>query len=126
MINHTVLVIDDSSDIRTILRRLLVAEGFEVVEASDGYEAICRVRKLQPALIVLDLGLPGLHGFDVASQLRCEPALEDVPILAITAYATHPVFSAARRAGCTDVIGKPFQIDQITRRVNQLVHINQC
>lgn len=117
----TILVVDDSSDIRTLVKYSLLGLGFQVVEASNGHQAIQLARQCQPALILLDLCMPGIDGWEVASRLRSDPALEDVPIVAMTAYDVCAAIRAAQTAGCQQVIAKPFDLLEMTRTVARLL-----
>ena len=120
MYRATALVVDDSPDIRTILGYLLSDLGFKTVEAADGHEAVRAARQCQPALILLDLCIPGLDGWEVVARLRSDPALEEVPIVIMTAYYVGSTEQLARRAGCQRVIPKPFDIPDLTRLVHAL------
>jgi len=121
MSRATILVADDSSDIRTIMRYLLNDLGFAVVEASDGNEAVRLARQCQPVLILLDLCMPGIDGWEVAARLRADPALEEVPILAMTAYNVSSAIRAALHAGCQQVVTKPFDLHEISRQIAALM-----
>ncbi len=121
MSRATILIADDSSDIRRIMRHLLNDLGFAVVEAADGNEAVRLARQCRPALILLDLCMPGIDGWEVAAQLRADPALEDVPILAMTAYSASSAIRAALLAGCQQVVAKPFELHDIARRITALM-----
>jgi CheY-like chemotaxis protein len=121
MSRATILVADDSSDIRTIMRYLLNDLGFAVVEATDGNQAVRLARQCQPVLILLDLCMPGIDGWEVAARLRADPALEEVPILAMTAYNVSSAIRAALRAGCQQVVTKPFDLHDISRRITALM-----
>ena len=80
----TVLVIDDDSDFRDLVTRFLGKEGFRVVSASDGDEGLMRARQLRPALITLDVLMPGLDGWSLLAALKAEPALADIPVIMLT------------------------------------------
>jgi two-component system phosphate regulon response regulator PhoB len=121
MSRATILIADDSADIRTIVRFLLNDLGFAVVEAADGNEAVRLARQCKPVLILLDLCMPGIDGWEVAARLRADPALEEVPILAMTAYDVSSAILAALRAGCQQVIAKPFDVHDISRRITTLM-----
>src|SRR5215208_849195 len=125
MSRATILIADDSSDIRTIMRFLLNDLGFAVVEAADGNEAVRLARQCQPVLILLDLCMPGIDGWEVAAQLRADPALEEVPILAMTAYSASSAVRAALLAGCQLVVAKPFELHDITRMIAEWFGDNQ-
>jgi CheY-like chemotaxis protein len=113
----TILVADDSSDIRAIMRCSLNDLGFHVVEAADGHEAVRLARQCHPTVIVLDLCMPGIDGWEVATRLRADPALEEVPIIAMTAYDLSSAIRSARIAGCQQVVAKPFDIHVFIRAV---------
>ena len=121
MSRATILIADDSSDIRKIMRFLLNDLGFAVVEAADGNEAVRLARQCQPVLILLDLCMPGIDGWEVAARLRADPALEEVPILAMTAYNVSSAILAALHAGCQQVVAKPFDMHDISRRITTLI-----
>jgi two-component system phosphate regulon response regulator PhoB len=121
MSRATILIADDSSDIRTIMRFFLNDLGFAVVEAADGNEAVRLARQCQPVLILLDLCMPGIDGWEVAARLRADPALEEVPILAMTAYNVSSAILAALHAGCQQVVAKPFDLHDIARRISALI-----
>jgi CheY-like chemotaxis protein len=117
----TILVVDDDDDIRTILGRLFSTLGFRVQAAADGYTAFILARQLTPALIVLDLGLPGRDGWTVAREMRADPALEQTPIMAITAYGSSAALRTARAAGCQEVICKPFALETLVETARMLL-----
>jgi two-component system phosphate regulon response regulator PhoB len=121
MSRATILIADDSSDIRTVMRYFLHDLGFAVVEAADGNEAVRLARQCQPVLILLDLCMPGIDGWEVAARLRADPALEEVPILAMTAYNVSSAILAALHAGCQQVVAKPFDLHDISRRITALM-----
>ena len=116
----TALVVDDSKDIRTIINYSLSDLGFRVVEAANGYEAVRLARQYQPEVILLDLCMPGLDGWEVASRLRSDPALEDVPIIVMTTYYVGSTEQSARNLGCQHVMAKPFDICDLARVVARL------
>jgi CheY-like chemotaxis protein len=116
----TALVVDDALDIRMILNYSLSDLGFTVVEAANGHEAVQIARQCQPSVILLDICMPGLDGWEVATRLRSDPALEDVPIVIMTAYYVGSTEQLARRVGCQRVIPKPFDLFDLTHLVDLL------
>lgn len=121
MTRATILIADDSANIRTIMKYSLLRLGYDVIEATDGYEAVRLARQLCPDVIVLDLCMPGIDGWEVAARLRGDPALEEVPIIAMTAYDVSTVKRSAESVGCRQVIAKPFQMAELTDAVAALV-----
>jgi len=116
----TALIVDDSADIRTILNFSLTGLGFAVVEAANGYEAVRLARQCQPEVILLDICMPGLDGWEVASRIRSDPALDEVPIIVMTTYYVSSTEQSAKRAGCQRVIAKPFDVYDLARAVSAL------
>jgi len=117
----TALIVDDSPEIRGVLKCSLAALDFATMEATNGSEAVQLARQCPPAKVVLDLCMPGMDGWDVVACLRSDPALEEVPIVVVTAYYVSPVIQAARRAGCQYVIAKPFELHEITGAITALM-----
>ena len=121
MARATALIADDCQDIRTILSYSLSDLGFQVIEASNGNQAVELARQCQPEVVLLDLCMPGLDGWEVVERLRSDPALEEVPIIAMTAYYARSTELSARRAGCQAVIAKPFDLFDLTHVVTTMI-----
>jgi CheY-like chemotaxis protein len=107
-----ILVVDDMAETRRLMRRVLERGGLRVIEADTGEAALRMAAHNRPALIVLDLRLPGISGFDVARKIRADPdrALAATPILACSASVQPDVRREALDAGCDAFEGKPFAI----------------
>jgi CheY-like chemotaxis protein len=107
-----ILVVDDMAETRRLMRRVLERGGLRVIEANSGEAALRMAAHNRPALIVLDLRLPGISGFDVARKIRADPdrALAATPILACSASVQPDVRREALDAGCDAFEGKPFAI----------------
>jgi CheY-like chemotaxis protein len=107
-----ILVVDDMVETRRLMRRVLERGGLRVIEADTGDAALRMAAHNRPALIVLDLRLPGISGFDVARKIRADPdrALAATPILACSASVQPEVRREALDAGCDAFEGKPFAI----------------
>jgi len=107
-----ILVVDDMVETRRLMRRVLERSGLRVIEADTGEAALRAASRDRPALIVLDLRLPGISGFDVARRIRANPdtALAATPILACSASVQAEVRREALDAGCDAFEGKPFDI----------------
>ena len=115
-----ILVVDDEPEIRMLVERTLVSQGFEVDTAPDGEEALARVAARPPALVLLDAMLPRIHGFEVARRLRADPRTRGVPVIMMTAvYRGWRFAQDAREAyGAEDYIEKPFRLDDVVRRID--------
>jgi CheY-like chemotaxis protein/nitrogen-specific signal transduction histidine kinase len=107
-----ILVIEDSPDIRALMRMLLQSEGYEVVMAGDGQTGVEAARKERPDLILMDLSLPVLSGWEATREIKADPEIAAIPILAVTAHAMHGDRERALAAGCDGFIPKP--IDEAT------------
>jgi two-component system, cell cycle response regulator DivK len=115
----TVLLIEDNEQNIYLATFLLRTGGFEVVQARNGVEAIFSARQAVPDLILLDIELPGMDGYAVAEELRRQPSLASVPIVAVTSYAMVGDREKALAAGCTDYIEKPINPDTFVTQVTQ-------
>jgi CheY-like chemotaxis protein len=103
-----VLLVDDEGSIRTICRVNLEGDGMAVVEAADGREALERVREEQPELVLLDVMMPEVDGWEVAEQLASDPATRDVPVVFLSACAAREDRERAQELGAVGYIVKPF------------------
>src|SRR5262245_6187728 len=106
----SILVIDDTTDIRDILTRQLRYAGHHVMSAVNGIEGIAYARAELPDLIVMDLIMPMLDGWEAIKQLKADPRCANLPILAISARALTETGEQARAAGCAAFISKPFSM----------------
>jgi two-component system cell cycle response regulator DivK len=102
-----VLVVEDDMDNRCIVVKVLAADGYQVVEAIDGVEALERARQELPHLILMDLALPNMDGWEATRQLKMDPATQAIPVVAVTAFAMRGDEEQARAAGCDDYLPKP-------------------
>jgi len=117
-IKATVLVVDDDADIRVLVRELLEGEGFEVREAEDGRAALRAFAENEPDVVVLDVSMPALSGWDVLDRVR---ELSDVPVLMLTARVTDEDKVRGLRGGADDYVTKPFSARELTARVAALL-----
>ena len=119
-----ILIVDDYPDALDIWAIYLRAMGYEVSTAGDGAAAIAQAEKLLPDVIVLDLELPRVSGFDVARRLRANPETEHIPLIAATGYSHAKQLDRAREAGFDQIVIKPcdpdFLVEEIERQL-QLV-----
>ncbi len=102
-----ILVIEDNEQNIYLMTFILENNGYEVVQARDGREGIELAGRVKPTLILLDIQLPDIDGYDVARELRSNPALDDVPIVAVTSYAMAGDREKCLDAGCVGYITKP-------------------
>jgi DNA-binding response OmpR family regulator len=118
MAERHILVVDDDPDIRGLLRELLDRRGFSVAEAGDGQEALRVFFDQRPDLVVLDVAMPGLDGWQTLERIR---ELSDVPVVMLTARATELEKTRGLRAGADDYVTKPFGRQELLARVDALL-----
>ena len=118
--NKKVLVVEDETDLRKMMKILLEIHGFNVIEAADGYEAVEKAVDESPDLILMDMGLPVMGGLDSTRTIRLHEELDEVPIVAVTAYGDF-YDTRARDAGCTDVLHKPLNFAQLKPMVESYI-----
>jgi two-component system cell cycle response regulator DivK len=114
-----ILVIEDNEQNLYLVTFILEAHGYEVVQARDGREGIIRAAQVHPALILLDIQLPKMDGYAVAQELKSNPELSDVPIVAVTSYAMAGDRERILAAGCTGYIEKPINPETFMAQVEQ-------
>jgi two-component system cell cycle response regulator DivK len=102
----TILLIEDVEDNRDLVVQILESE-YTVVEARDGQEGLDKARTVRPDLILLDLALPKMDGWEAARRLKADPSLKAIPIIALTAYAMEGDEARALEAGCNAYVAKP-------------------
>ena len=103
-----ILVVEDQEDNRRILRDLLTSVGYEVIEAVTGEEGVSLAETGCPDLILMDIQLPGLDGYEVTRRIKADPSLGTVPVIAVTSYALSGDEQKAFAAGCDGYVAKPF------------------
>lgn len=116
-----ILIVDDYPDALDIWAIYLQSIGYRVSTAVDGVSAIAKAEQLLPDLIVLDLELPGISGFEVAGRLRNNPSTQDIPLIAATGYSHERQLSMARACGFDEVIVKPLLPEQLVEEIERLL-----
>ena len=108
-----VLVVEDFADNRDLLTEYLTFRGFAVTAAADGEAALRSAREHRPDVILMDLRMPGLDGWQATRRLKADPNTAQIPVVAVTAHALRPEVESARDAGCDAVVAKPFDISAL-------------
>ena len=114
-----ILVIEDHEDNRRILRDLLTSAGYETIEAVTGEEGVVLAETHRPDLILMDIQLPGLDGYEATRRIKAIPALRQIPIIAVTSYALSGDDVKAREAGCDAYVTKPFSPRALLAKVRE-------
>ncbi len=112
-----ILVVEDQEDNRAILRDLLQSVGYELVEAVNGEEALSIALEHKPDLILMDIQRPVVDGYEATRRIKAEPALQEIPVIAVTSYALSGDEEKARAAGCDDYVTKPFSPRDLLAKV---------
>jgi predicted Zn finger-like uncharacterized protein len=120
--NECILVCDDALFFRTMLEEMLTEAGYAVELAASGEEALSKVVEVRPALLILDLQLPGMSGFDVLKVIRDSESSKNLPVLAMSAvYTDSSDIMDLEDIGADDYIGKKFKVEHLLRRVRNLL-----
>ncbi len=126
MDQRRVLIVEDEPDNQEIVRAVVEdMVGCQAVLAADGVEALARVSEALPSLVLLDLMLPKMDGYEVARRLKNDPLSRHVPIIAITALARPADRTRALECGCDDYVDKPFDLDALETKVRERVFPEQ-
>jgi|SRR5580658_626249 two-component system cell cycle response regulator DivK len=116
-----ILVVDDQPDNRQIIRDLLAATDYELTEAEDGEQALAAVAKQRPDLILMDIQLPIMDGYEATRRIKADPASRSIPIIAVTSYALSGEEQKARAAGCDDYVTKPYSPRLLLARIREFL-----
>jgi len=119
MSNAIIFYIEDNIDNRTLIRRILTAEGYQVVEAGNAREALEMLETLRPDLILMDINMPEMDGYTLTAQIRGMSGFEIVPIVALTANVMRGDRERSLEAGCDGYIQKPIDIDILPQQIER-------
>ena len=114
-----VLVVEDQEDNRRIIRDLLTSNGYELIEAEDGVEGVAAAAREKPDLILMDIQLPGLDGYEATRRIKAIPELKKTPVIAVTSYALSGDDKKAFAAGCDGYVTKPFSPRQLLQKIRE-------
>ncbi len=116
-----VLLVDDYADAREMYGEYLAISGFEVIEAVNGIEAVERAIEAKPDIILMDMSLPIMDGWEATRRLKADRRTAAIPVLALTGHAVTSMFEGARRAGCDGFITKPCLPDDLVREIRTVL-----
>jgi len=119
--SRRILVVEDQEDNRQILRDLLGSAGYDMVEAGDGEAALVAVKSERPDLILMDIQLPLLDGYEATRRIKADPDLKNIPIIVVTSYALSGDEGKARAAGCDAYVTKPFSPRQLLAKIREFL-----
>ncbi len=121
----TILIVDDEPNAHVMLEALLCREGYNLNFASNGFEALQKASELTPDLILLDVMMPGMDGFEVCRRLRIDPLLAEVPVIMVTALDDRNSRLQGIEAGADDFLSKPFNSVELRARVRTITRLNR-
>jgi two-component system, cell cycle response regulator DivK len=119
--NETILYVEDNPDNRLLVRRILMAEGFQVIEASNASQALEILKQQTPELILMDINMPDIDGYTLTARLKALPSLQQVPIVAVTANALKGDRERSLEAGCDGYIQKPIDVDSLPMQIQRFL-----
>jgi two-component system cell cycle response regulator DivK len=107
-VNKRILLVEDTEDNRQLVRDLVTSAGYELIEAYDGQSGVLKAAQHKPDLILMDIQLPVMDGYEASRRIKAIPELRATPIIAVTSYALSGDEAKAREAGCDGYVAKPF------------------
>ncbi|MBA3013544.1 MAG: response regulator [Proteobacteria bacterium] len=117
MESYMILVVDDNQDNRELVVKVLTAKGYRIAEAIDGEEALSKVAEIGPDLILMDISIPKLDGYEVTKRLKSSDAFRAIPVIALTAHAMKGDREKAIAAGCDGYITKPINVRELANQI---------
>jgi len=118
---RTILLVEDFDDTRLMMKLWLVKNGYRVLEAETGEEAISLARRELPDLIIMDVMMPGMNGLDATQRIREHQALRNTPIVAVSAYGADEYRAIAIEAGCDEYVSTPFEPGALHELIENLL-----
>jgi two-component system, cell cycle response regulator DivK len=116
-----ILVVEDQPDNRQIIRDMLAPTGYEITEVENGEDALVAIAKQRPDLILMDIQLPVMDGYEATRRIKADPALRSIPIIAVTSYALSGEENKARAAGCDEYVPKPFSPRHLLAKIRNFL-----
>lgn len=123
--NATILYVEDNAENRLLIRRILQAEGFKMLEAGSAADALGIVQDHRPDLILMDINMPEVDGFSLTAQLKALPEIAAIPIVALTANVMRGDRERTLAAGCDGYIQKPIDVDGLPEQVKTFLTVNK-
>ena len=117
-----ILIVEDNEMNRDMLSRRLIRRGYEVVMAIDGVEGITAAKKEKPDLVLMDMSLPVVDGWEATRRLKAEPLTRAIPVIGLTAHAMAGDREKAIEAGCDDYDTKPVELPRLLQKIEALLH----
>ena len=119
-----ILLVEDDEMNRDMLSRRLQRKGFEVVIATDGRQGVAMANSVNPDLILMDMSLPEISGWEAAKMIKGNPLVQKVPIIALTAHAMESDRQRALQSGCNDFDTKPIELTRLLEKMDKLLTVH--
>lgn len=117
----TILYVEDNPDNRNLIRRVLTAEGFSMVEAANAVQALDRLKEVKTDLILMDINMPDIDGYTLTAKIKSMPDYMNIPIIAVTANVMRGDREKSLEAGCDGYIQKPIDIDMLAQQIERFI-----
>jgi len=121
MMSKVILVIEDQEDNRRIMRDLLTTKGYDVIESVDGLDGVKTAETRRPDLILMDIQLPGIDGYEATRRIKANPEIRGTPIIVVTSYALSGDDVKAFQAGCDAYMAKPFSPRELLAKIREYI-----
>jgi two-component system, cell cycle response regulator DivK len=118
-VRQRVLIVEDHEDNRAILRDLLTNAGYDLIEATNGEEGVALAESMRPDLIIMDVQLPVIDGYEATRRIKSNAELKAIPVIAVTSYALSGEEARAKAVGCDAYVAKPFSPRQILAKIRK-------
>jgi two-component system, cell cycle response regulator DivK len=116
-----ILMVEDTEDNRQIIRDLMESVGYDLIEAEDGAAGVAMATEHRPDLILMDIQLPVMDGYEACRRIKADPELRHIPIIAVTSYALSGDETKTKAAGCDGYVAKPFSPRQLLAKMNEFL-----
>jgi len=118
-VSQRVLIVEDNEDNRAILRDLLTNAGYDLIEATNGEEGVALAESTRPDLIIMDVQLPVMDGYEATRRIKSNAELKAIPVIAVTSYALSGEEAKAEAVGCDAYVAKPFSPRQVLAKIRK-------
>jgi len=119
-----ILLVEDNEMNRDMLSRRLQRKGFEIVIAEDGQQGVEKAKSESPQLIIMDMSLPVIDGWEATRQIKSCPETKSIPVIGLSAHAMESDRESALKAGCDDYDTKPVEMDRLLEKINKFLKVN--
>jgi len=120
-LNKKILVVDDNQDSRELVKKILSRKGYRLLEAADGEDALKKIANEKPDLILMDISLPKIDGYELTRRLKSQEAFKTIPIIALTAHAMKGDREKALAAGCEGYLSKPINVREFPDQIRKYI-----